>query len=208
MTADLDVLPRGRHHLSREQVSASQRSRMLLGMAEAVAERGYASATVADVLKRAGTSRETFYEHFANKQECFMAAYDEGVRQLTAAMRDAVPADGTALERFEGVLDAYLAAMAAAPQLAHTFLIDVYAAGPAAHRRRAEVLERFGDVVFDLLGDQPPLRDLPDPRFAVQGLVGAISSLVTGLVAAGDYGAIPGLKAPIMELLRAVAEIR
>ena len=80
-----------------------------------------------------------------------------------------------------------------------------YAAGPDACKRRAEVLNRFGDVVYEVLGEDPAIARLPDPRFAVRALVGAISTMVTGLVAAGDYAALPALKAPIMELLRALA---
>src|SRR4051794_26769132 len=125
-----DVLPRGRHHLSREQVQASQRSRMLRGMVDAVTEKGYARTTVADVLERARASRETFYQPFANKEECFLAAYDETVRVLTERLRGALGPDDPPLVRFERVLDAYLGSMAAEPQLAHIFLIEVYAAGP------------------------------------------------------------------------------
>src|SRR6266576_1786673 len=84
------VLPRGRHHLTREQVRASQRGRMLLEMVEAVAAKGYASTSVADVIAGARASRETFYEHFENKQDCFLAAYDEAVLQLTQTMQGAL----------------------------------------------------------------------------------------------------------------------
>jgi AcrR family transcriptional regulator len=63
---------------------------MLLGMVEAVADKGYAKTTVADVLTRARASRETFYEHFANKQECFLAAYVDS-RDAEAARRCRCP---------------------------------------------------------------------------------------------------------------------
>ena len=75
-------LPRGRHSLSREEVRASQRRRMLEAMANATAEKGYVHTTVADVIKRAGVSRETFYEHFSDKEDCFIAAYDAGVEAV------------------------------------------------------------------------------------------------------------------------------
>ena len=183
----------------------SQRSRMLRGMVDAVAEKGYANTTVADVVERARASRETFYEQFANKQQCFLAAYEESVTELTAAMREAVRPDQPARVQFEQALEAYLEELCAEPRRAHTFLIDVYAAGPEARRRRAEVLAQFGDIVFELLGEEPRVRDLPEPRFAMRALAAAISSMVTGLVASGDYGALPGLKAPLMELLDALA---
>jgi AcrR family transcriptional regulator len=197
----LGVLPRGRHHLTREQVRATQRGRMLLGMVEAVAEKGYAKTTVADVITRARASRETFYEHFANKQECFLAAYEEGVVQTTAALREAIDDTEPAIVRFERVLDVYLNGMAAEPALAHTFLIDVYAAGPDAWKRRADVFDRFSDVVYEILATDPDFQRLPDPRFAARAIVGAISSLVTAHVAAGEYSQLPDLKAPTMQLV-------
>jgi AcrR family transcriptional regulator len=200
-TPELAVLPRGRHHLTREQVRSSQRGRMLLGMAEAVAENGYASTTVADVIKRARASRETFYEHFANKQECFLAAYEASVRRLTTTLEEAIDPGCPPVRRFERVLDAYLDTLAAEPALARTFLIEVYAAGHDAVKRRAEVLDRFGDLVFEILRDDASFQLLPDPRFAAQALVGAISSAVTGRVAVEANAELPELRAPTMALL-------
>src|SRR5579875_630056 len=75
-------LPRGRHRLSRDEVLASQRGRMLAGVAEAVAEKGYNRVSVADVISRAGVSRETFYEQFTDKEDCFLRALDAGVAGL------------------------------------------------------------------------------------------------------------------------------
>ena len=69
-------LPRGRHRLPREEVVSSQRTRMLRGMAEAMMEKGYVNTTVADVIGRAGVSRETFYQQFSSKADCFMSAFD------------------------------------------------------------------------------------------------------------------------------------
>ena len=85
----LKVLPRGRHAAPREVVAESQRERVLVGMADAVAAKGYANVAVADVIERAGVSRRSFYEHFTNKEDAFLAAYDAGVTGLL----DAIAAD-------------------------------------------------------------------------------------------------------------------
>src|SRR6516164_10070200 len=82
----LTVLPRGRHAAPRPVVREAQRARMLDAMVQSVAEKGYARVAVADVVERAGVSRKTFYEQFANKEECFLAAYDDGVDRLLAAI--------------------------------------------------------------------------------------------------------------------------
>ncbi|MGB8875435.1 MAG: helix-turn-helix domain-containing protein, partial [Solirubrobacteraceae bacterium] len=91
-TGILAVLPRGRHAAPRAVVREIQRARMLDAMVEAVADKGYARVTVADVIERAGVSRKTFYEQFANKEECFLAAYDAGVDGLLAAIDEALDA--------------------------------------------------------------------------------------------------------------------
>jgi AcrR family transcriptional regulator len=101
-------LPRGRHGLSREEVANSQRLRLMRAMAEVMAEKGYAGAPVADVLRAAGVSRESFYQHFSSKQDCFMSAYEIGVDLLLASIAGAVPDQGTPSERFEQAIGAYL----------------------------------------------------------------------------------------------------
>jgi AcrR family transcriptional regulator len=70
-------LPRGPHGLTREQVQASQRQRILDAVLDVVGERGYAATTVADITTAAGVSRTTFYEQFQNKLDAFLTAYDE-----------------------------------------------------------------------------------------------------------------------------------
>jgi len=80
---------------------------------------------------------------------------------------------------------------------ARVFLVDVYAAGERALVRRREVIDRFTDVVAELVG----ARTAAD-RFACEALVAAVSSLVTVRVAAGDLDEIPKLRRPIMEVAR------
>jgi AcrR family transcriptional regulator len=67
---------RGRHSLSREQVARSQRERMLEAMIDAVAEQGYNATSIVEVARRAGVARKSFYEHFGDKETCFLAAHD------------------------------------------------------------------------------------------------------------------------------------
>ena len=96
-------LPRGPHSLTREQVATNQRRRLLEGMIDAIGEKGYAAITVSDVIKRAGVSRKAFYEHFANKEECFLATYDSiaaiGRRGVSAGVP---PRRGPARQRAGG----------------------------------------------------------------------------------------------------------
>jgi AcrR family transcriptional regulator len=112
---------------------------MLAAMATAVGEKGYGSVAVADVIARAGVSRRAFYEHFDNKEECFLAAYDAGVESMLAAIDDAIgraAADGPLAIARAGT-ERYLSTLAANPAFARTFLVEVLAAGPRALERRA-----------------------------------------------------------------------
>src|SRR3954454_4517995 len=136
-------LPRGPHNLARDDVLASQRVRMLEAMAETVAEKGYGGTTVSDVVSRAGVSRKTFYEHFRDKEECFLAAFDSGVDALLDAIAKAQPDEPTRMSLVRARVRAYLVTLAARPAFASAFLIEVFAAGPRARERRQRVLARF-----------------------------------------------------------------
>ena len=196
-----EQLPPGRHGLSRKQVARSQRERILRAIAEAVSEHGYVMTPVAEVLRRAGVSRETFYEQFANKQECFLAAYDASANTLLEAAQEAVlsapPTDDIA-KKLERLLARYLEVLAKEPALAHTFLVEVYAAGPAALARRVEVQTRFVDMLAKMLGASDE-----HERFACEALVAAISALVTQRVCAGRSTELEKLHAPLVRFARA-----
>ena len=191
-------LPRGRHRLTREEVFASQRGRMLEAMALAVGEKGYTGIAVADVVAGAGVSRETFYQHFNDKEECFLAAYEMAVDTMRQAMADALagrPADP--LARFDRALRAYLDLLSSEGAIARVFLVDVYAAGPRALERRRAVQEDFVDVIAEIFAAKTAA-----DRFACEALVAAISSMVTVRVAAGEFDALPGLRRRLVEVAR------
>jgi AcrR family transcriptional regulator len=191
-------LPRGRHRLTREEVFASQRGRMLEAMALAVGEKGYTGIAVADVVAGAGVSRETFYQHFNDKEECFLAAYEMAVDTMRQAMADALagrPADP--LARFDRALRAYLDLLSSQGAIARVFLVDVYAAGPRALERRRMVQDDFVDIIAEIFAAKTAA-----DRFACEALVAAISSMVTVRVAAGEFDALPGLRRRLVEVAR------
>jgi len=149
------TLPRGPHRLGREVVAASQRGRLIDAIAHVVADKGYGPATVADVIEHAGVSRKTFYEHFRDKEACFLDAYETGVEVLLATMREADPGGDDLLGRVRARVRAYLQTLEAEPGFARTFVIEVGAAGPHALRRRHEVLLRFAEESRDVGGEAP-----------------------------------------------------
>jgi AcrR family transcriptional regulator len=176
------VLPRGRNAAPRQVVWESQRERLLEAMADAVAEKGFATVAVADVIERAGVSRKTFYEQFENKTECFLAAYDAGVDLMLETIEDANAAaalDPIAAARLG--TRAYLELLAGNPGFARTFLIEVLAAGPEALQRRTVIHERFAALLADIhRGIRGRIPAIPEPPPHVfRACVGAINELVT-----------------------------
>jgi len=199
-----DRLPRGRHGLSREEVERSQRDRMLLAMVEASARKGFVATTVADVLKGAGVSRETFYQQFESKLACFLAAFDAAGDLLLAGLdradEAASPAAGrpdraTRLARFDRALGSYLDRIAQQSAVTRMFLVEVYAAGPEAIARRAALQARIVDGLVRLLDVGP------EDRFACEAVVSATSAMVTPLLVAGDTDALRALRAPLVDLV-------
>ena len=182
---------------------------MLAAMAEAMSEQGYVRTSVADVITRAGVSRETFYQQFRSKQDCFLAAFDasaavlftpgidQGALDVDANQAVGAATDPTTpLARFDALLDRYLRGLAAHPDHARLFLVEVYAAGPEAIERRMELQATVAEAIgrlFDVHDDVG--------RFACQALVAAISALVTPPLVARDLDALVALRAPIVSLV-------
>jgi AcrR family transcriptional regulator len=147
-------LPRGTHGLDREVVEASQRSRLLEALGRAVAERGYAGATIDDVVRRAGVSKKTFYDHFSDKEDCFLAAYEAASEELLRRVVEARAELEDWEERTRAGIAAYLRWLAADPALARVFLIEVAAAGPQALERRERLRDRYAELIGER-ADQP-----------------------------------------------------
>jgi AcrR family transcriptional regulator len=172
-TADHQIprsLPRGRHAAARSIVLASQRGRLIEAMASCVAREGYADTTVAQVIARAGVSRKTFYEHFNDKQSCFLAAWELGTDVLIAQMVEAVEhADGWEAQVRAGT-EVFVGVLAQEPDFARTFLIEVLSAGPEALERRAAIHQRFSDLLVAAYAETHPT---PLPAYRFRAATGA-----------------------------------
>jgi AcrR family transcriptional regulator len=142
-------LPSGRHSLTRETVLASQRGRLLDAMAVAVAEHGYGNTTIAHVVSHAGVSRKTFYDHFKDKNECFLAMYDTGIGFLLQRVSDTIEGQEDPHSRLVVGLQAVLSILSAEPAFCRAIIVEVHAAGPEALARRRAVVTVFADRYLD-----------------------------------------------------------
>ncbi|WCB92808.1 hypothetical protein DSM104299_01508 [Baekduia alba] len=209
MRSTASVLPRSGHASLRDEVAATKRGRLLVGLCDVVADKGYAAATVADVLKASGLSRRTFYEHFADKQACFLAAYDHGAGAMQEAIAAAVaPARGWR-EATEAAVTTYLELLTAEPGFARAFLVEIWVAGPDALRRHRTVIARFEQLVAALheraIAEQDGRARLA-PLSAVQiaAVTGGISRVATTAILEGRSAALPAQAGELVEFVAAV----
>jgi AcrR family transcriptional regulator len=189
-------LPRGRHGLSRDVVVNSQRSRMLRAMAEAMYELGYVRTPVAEIIRRAGVSRETFYQQFGSKQECFLAALNQTVSDLADVMLPGLETPGTTMDKTYDLIGRYLNAIAADPVTAKMFLVESFAAGPEIAARRAVLQRRFIDALADFVN-----ASTPEGRFACEAFIASVIAMVTNRVATGEIDSILALREPLNALI-------
>jgi AcrR family transcriptional regulator len=174
----------------------SQRARLLEGMIQAVAEKGYAAATVTDVVRAARVSRGTFYAQFASKEDCFLDAYKYGIDVIVERIRAAIRAqEGDWVARLRTAIRAYLETLAGEPRFARTHLFEVHLAGPQAGAERDAALRAFADRYRSsfraALRERPELRMPSDDALFI--LSAGVDQLVCARVRAGELALLPDL---------------
>ena len=187
------AVPRGRHAPPLEVRLSTQRRRLFAAAAAVFARHGYAEASAEAVAKEAGMSKATFYEHFANKEECLLALFDQAaadVAQATIEASEVAQAEDvdTYEEWVRRRLRAFLERLQANPEVSQTLLVEVVAAGPRARARRDEVLDLFAETLYADNAANAPRLGAPtfaskDDAFAV---VGAIAEVAARSVRRGD----------------------
>jgi AcrR family transcriptional regulator len=165
--------------LGRERVIDIQRARMLAAMFDVVFERGAANASVAHVVARSGVSRRTFYELFADREDCFLAAFDEAVAHASESVLDAYETQSGWRERIRASLAALLQFLDDQPAMARLLVVEVLGAGPRALEHRTRVLEQV-IVAMDRgrVEAKPGKPGKEPPPLAAEGVVGAVFSVI------------------------------
>ncbi len=128
------------------------RERMLSAMVQLVGEQGYCTTTVADVIARAGASRRTFYQHFANRQACFLAAGDDVAdtlsRRLTAVLEDAKIEGEDPIEALVGEI---FQVAITSPATVRLLTAELIAAGPSGIETRERLMRELGGALSQAL---------------------------------------------------------
>lgn len=177
-------LPRGRHGLSREFVAQNQLDRLLDSIAESLHEHGYDRTTVSVITAHARVSKSDFYRHFQNKDECFVAAYDDAVGRLRKEVREACAGETGWTERVAAALEAMLAFLAREPARADLLLVEGLRAGPAVYARFQKAVQSFVPLLSEG-APAPEQGDAPGDGVA-EAVVGGTASLLSRWVLAGE----------------------
>lgn len=202
-------LPKGRHGLSRQEVAASQRTRLLRAAVELGTERGFAPLTLTDVVGRAGVARSTFYEHFADKQDCFLAAFDYAAdRVFERVLTVELPPLGehpTPAHAYTAVL---LELALEEPGLVRLVAADAEALGPAAAERQREIRGQLADGLValrdELRRDDPSMA--PITQLRALAIVGALSEVFRHTLCTSGTDGIPALEPELATILLALLE--
>jgi AcrR family transcriptional regulator len=174
-------LPHGPHELSREQVAGSQRTRLMVAFTELMAERGYAAVRLAELVTRAGVSKATFYEHFADKEQCMLAAYEHFAEALIAAIAPLLAEDAPRITDFvRNLITRYIEVLGRDLVAARAFLIELDAAGPEARKRRRYERQAVTNLIADrhqqFRASDPVLAPLP--TIAYEAIIDAATGIV------------------------------
>jgi AcrR family transcriptional regulator len=191
---------------ARGDATETHRPRLVGAMAALLAERGYSSLTIADIARQAHVSKRTFYEHFADKDACFIACYETLSDMVLQAIVDSMAGDMPWAKRLRASTKAYLTALESQPALTRTLMMDIYAAGPEALRVRRQVQKRFADNLRRIV-DQGRKENPKVPRLSpamATAIIGGINELVLVAVEEGRADRLTELSGTADALLQAV----
>ena len=196
---ELARLPPGRHGLPREFVAHNQRERLIAGLAEAIAENGYAGTTIAHITRHAAVSRRTFYEHFASKDECFVAAYDTVMAELRERVAQAFDEEDDWPHAVKAGIGAMLHFLAAEPKLARLCMVEALVAGPVVVERYDAAIQSFVPYFQSgREGRSPEVLSRLSPT-TEEALVGGMVSLISRRIIAGKAEELETLLPDLVE---------
>ena len=190
-------MPPGRHPLPREFITQHQRARIIAALAEETVEKGYRAVTVADIVRRAGIARNTFYENFSSKEDCFLAASEFAVKEALQRVVDAASKVDGWPARVNSGLAAFLHYVATEPALARTCIVEALSAGPAAVERYERSIQAF--VPLFRMGRKvaPTGEDLPGTL--EETIVGGIFWIIYQRIVMGQVEEIEQLLPELVE---------
>ena len=168
----------------RELVTSPKRQTILEGMLEAVGADSYERTSVRTVLDRTGVYRQAFYDNFADKDDCYLQAYDAGVERVETLMVEAAAGESSWIGELRAGLGALLGFLDAEPDVGRALIVEVHAAGPEALAKRTAAMERV-NAFLDRARGEADVDDLPPP-IAGEGVAAGIHAVIHSRLATGN----------------------
>jgi AcrR family transcriptional regulator len=172
---------------------------MLSAMLEVVLELGAGNVSVADVVERSGVSRRTFYEIFTDREECFLAAFDDALQRIAAVVVPAYESERRWREQIRAALAELLGVFDEDPGLGRLVIVESLAAGPQALERRRSVLRQLILAVDHGRGEAGANPQLP--ALTAEGVVGAVCSILYARLLDEDRRPLVELTSQLMGMI-------
>jgi AcrR family transcriptional regulator len=201
------VLPRGVNAANRDVVKASQLQRLVEAMIELAATKGYDSVTIADLVGHAGVAKPTFYDHFSDKEECFLYTYDLLAEGSVRVMTDALDPNAEVGERIISALFAFLEYIAEDDNRARVILVESLRAGVNSAAHVAQWHDVFANAYIaardELRKSHPELPAISRTR--ALAIVGAVNEPISTTLRVTNASAILDFKEELAAVVTALA---
>lgn len=193
------TLPPGRHKLPRDFVQQHQRARLFAAIVALVEEQGYPATSLTQIVKKAGVARHTFYEHFKDKEDLFLAVFDEAVERAVRVAQEAIEGEAGSWEaRFDAAVGAVLAEMAKDPSLARVCLVETQSAGLVAMERYQEAVQAFAALLRADRESDPRRAEVPSSMEEI--VIGGAAWMVIACLT-NDPDSVEDLRPKLVEFM-------
>jgi AcrR family transcriptional regulator len=203
VATNIEVLPRPAYTSVRDELRASQRGRLICAITDSVAAKGYAATSVENVISLAGVSRKTFYEHYRDKEACYLAAYDAGSDATYQAMVNAAAGLTDWREILDAVFTTWLEFLDADLAFTRAYMIEFWAAGDAARERWMARRDRTAGLLKQLhkraRKEDPSIEPVSDT--IVAAVVGGVNRVVISHVLAEKQAPLTMLKPELLRFI-------
>lgn len=182
----------------RARLGDLQRARIVSAMFDVSCERGAGDVTVAHVVARSGVSRRTFYEAFSDREDCFVAAFEQALKLASERVLPAYAVPGKWRERVRAALVALLAFLDEEPTIGRLLIVESLAGGPKALRRRNEVIALAAEAIDEGRNES---KSAAPPSLTAEGVVGGVLSILHARMAERSRESLIDLANPLMSTI-------
>jgi AcrR family transcriptional regulator/DNA-binding MarR family transcriptional regulator len=189
----------GRTRLSRDQVTEIQRARLLTATSDALQALGYPRMTVAEIISRAGVSRKTFYDAFADREDCFLALLEETITQAATLAGGAYYGRRQWRDGIRSALGKLLVLMESEPALARLWILETLKGGERVLERRAQALGRLAEAIGE--GRSATGAACEPPDVVAMGVVGGVVEILHARLLSSSEEPLTDLLGPLMYMI-------